>query len=452
MTNLNLTSRAAAAATRVIARLKQQGYQAVLVGGCVRDLLLGREPDDFDVATSATPDQVIPLFHKSILVGASFGVVIVVQDGIHTEVATFREETGYSDRRRPDSVRYSDAEHDALRRDFTVNGLYLEPLTNEVIDYVGGQQDLQARLLRCIGQPKDRFNEDALRLIRAVRFASSLDFEIESGTWTAIQANAHLVKHVSAERVRDELMKGLTRANPARFLELLDTSGLLGIILPEVEAMKGMAQPPQFHPEGDVFEHTKLVLANLPPQPSAALAMAALLHDVGKPPTATLTDRIRFNNHHKVGAEMADSICRRLACSNELREQVMAMIERHMRFVDFPDMRTSTMRRFLSSSFIQEELELHKADCLGCFNDLDTYELATAKLAELREDEATRGALPQPYINGVDLTALGLIPGPQYKLILQRMFDEQLENRFASRDEALVYLRENLDSLRKDKP
>jgi poly(A) polymerase len=431
----------------LIERLKRNGHEALLVGGCVRDLLLHREPEDFDVATSAWPEQVIPLFEKSILVGASFGVVIVVQDGIHTEVATFREETGYSDRRRPDSVKYSDAEHDARRRDFTVNGLYLDPLAGEVLDFVSGQADLDARLLRCIGRPEERFNEDALRLLRAVRFASSLDFQIEEHTWEALRPQTELICHVSSERIRDEIIKGLTRANPARFLDLLDRSGLLVHILPEVAAMKGVQQPPQFHPEGDVFEHTKLVLGNLPADPSPALALAAMLHDVGKPPTATCTDRIRFNNHHKVGAEITDSICRRLACSNELREQVVAMVERHMRFVDFPDMRTSTMRKFLFSPFIEEELKLHKADCLGCYNDLDTYELASKKLDELRQDQVSKGALPKPLLNGHDLMESGLKPGPAFSRILQRIYDEQLEERFASREEALQYLRENLDSL-----
>jgi poly(A) polymerase len=444
----DLSSSTAKAALSVIKRLHASGHQALLVGGCVRDLLLRREPLDYDVATSATPEQVDRLFDKSILVGASFGVVIVVHDGIQTEVATFREETGYSDRRRPDSVQFSDAEHDARRRDFTVNGLYLDPLKDEILDYIDGQRDLDRRLLRCIGTPADRFSEDALRLLRAVRFASSLDFQIEENTWTAVSNHAELIRHVSAERVRDELIKGLTRANPGRFLELLSASGILEIILPEVTAMKGVEQPPQFHPEGDVFEHTKLVLDHLPESPSPALALAALLHDVGKPPTATFTDRIRFNNHHKVGAEMADVICRRLSCSNELREQVVAMVERHMRFVDFPDMRTSTMRRFLSSPYIEDELRLHRADCLGCFNDLDTYELASGKLIELRQHQENQGALPKAFVNGRDLIELGLSPGPEFSRILQRLFDEQLEERFGSREDALRFLQDNLDTLR----
>jgi poly(A) polymerase len=421
----------------------------MLVGGCVRDLLLGREPEDYDIATNATSEEVARHFEKVILVGASFGVIIVVQDGVHIEVATFREEIGYSDRRRPDNVRVSDAEHDAKRRDFTLNGLYLNPPTGEILDYVGGQADLKNRILRAIGEPAERFNEDALRLLRAVRFASSLDFEIEENTWSAVRTNAELIRHVSSERIREELIKGLTRAHPSRFLELLSRSGLLEIILPEVHAMHGVQQPPQFHPEGDVFEHTKLVLQNLPANPSPALALAALLHDVGKPPTATFTDRIRFNNHHHVGAEMADEICRRLACSNELREQVVAMVERHMRFVDFPDMRTSTMRKFLSSPFIEDELQLHRADCLGCFNDLDTYQLATSKLTELREDQETQGALPKAMVTGRDLINLGLQPGPDFSVILQRLYDEQLEERFADRDEALAYVRDNLDALQK---
>lgn len=444
----NLSTPPAQAALAVIDRLTAAGFQALLVGGCVRDLIMCREAHDWDVATSATPEQVTPLFEKAILVGASFGVVVVVQNQHHIEVATFREETGYSDHRRPDAVRYSDAEHDARRRDFTMNGLYFDPRQRQVIDYVGGQQDIQNQMLRCIGTPEERFNEDALRLLRAVRFASSLDFQIDPATWAALQKLASEIRHVSAERIRDELIKGLTRPHPDRFLELLSSSGLLPVILPEVEAMRGCQQPPQFHPEGDVFTHTKLVLASLPPDPSPELALAALLHDVGKPPTMTITDRIRFNNHHKVGAEMADVICRRLACSNELREKVVHMVERHMRFVDFPDMRASTMRKFLSSPLIDEELQLHRADCLGCYNPLDTYELAAARLAEQRADEATKGALPKPFVTGEDLIELGLKPGPDFKTILQRMFDEQLENRFADRDAALFFLRENLEDLR----
>lgn len=437
---------AADAALRVAKLLMTAGFEAFLVGGCVRDLLMGRIPKDYDIATSATPEQVTSVFPDAMLVGAQFGVVIVPQEGHNIEVATFREETDYSDRRRPDSVRFSTAERDAQRRDFTVNGLFMNPVTHEVIDYVGGLHDLHGGLLKAIGDPDARLSEDALRLLRAVRFASTLRFKIESATWEAVCRNAGLIVHVSAERIRDELVRGLTGPSADQFLQLLSDSGLLALILPEAEALKGCEQPPEFHPEGDVFVHTKLVLRNLPEAPGPELAMAALLHDIGKPPTFNRSDRIRFNGHDKAGAEIADRICRRLAFSNDQRERIISMVARHMQFINFPDMRPSTMRRFLAAETIEDELELHRADSLGSNGSLSTYELARRKLAEVRA-EFQGPRLPAPLINGNDLMDLGLRPGPAFKSILQRVYDEQLEKRFEDRNAALRWLAENLEQL-----
>jgi len=438
-----LSSPAAMGALGVAERLRGAGYQALLVGGCVRDLLLGREPKDYDIATNATPEQVVPLFGRAVLVGAQFGVVVVRGDDHCIEVATFREETGYSDRRRPDKVKFSDAEHDARRRDFTINGLFMEPDTCQVLDYVGGVADLRAGLLRAIGAPADRFNEDSLRLLRAIRFASVLLFQIEASTWDAVRSLAHLIEHVSAERIRDELVRGLTEGPADVFLGLLSDSGLLRHVLPEVEQLKGCEQPEAFHPEGDVFVHTKLLLSHLPPHPSAELAMAALLHDIGKPPTMTITDRIRFNGHDKVGAEMADLICRRLAFSNYQRERIVSMVARHMQFINFPNMRKSTMWRFLAEDTMTEELWLHRADSLASHGSLDTYEIAVQKLNEMQQEQ--RGPkLAAPLITGADLIDAGMKPGPAFKQILQRAYDEQLENRFQDHENALAWLRDYL--------
>lgn len=427
-------------ALEVVRRLQAHGFSALLVGGCVRDILMGRVPEDYDVATDAHPEQMAQLFEKTLLVGAKFGVVVVVEEGAQVEVATFRTESGYSDRRHPSEVVFSDALHDARRRDFTINGLYFNPGSSEVIDYVEGRADIERRLIRAIGDPSARFSEDALRMLRALRFASSLDFEIDPGTWDAIKSLGHLVREISMERIRDELFRGLTKSHPDRFLQLLADSRLLAQVLPEIELLKGCEQPPEFHPEGDVFAHTKLMFSLLRPNPSPALAFAVLLHDVGKPATAEVSDRIRFNNHQKVGAQIAEEITRRLVFPNDLRERVASMVLRHMDFINLSKMRESTLRRFLADPNIDEELELHRVDCLASHGNLDNYELANERLAQIRAEEP-EGALPPPLVTGNDLIAMGLPPGPAFKRLLRSVQDAQLEGSVHDRPEALQYLK-----------
>jgi poly(A) polymerase len=440
---MNFQSPNAALAVGIVATLRNDGFDALLVGGCVRDILLGREPEDFDVATGAPPARVMELFPRTVPVGEKFGVVMVIGEDTQVEVATFRSESGYADRRHPQTVEFSDAVQDAARRDFTVNGMFLDPMTGEILDHVGGKADLEARMIRAIGNPDSRFGEDALRILRAMRFASSLGFRIETGTWDALCHHRELIREISAERIRMELTSGLTRPHPDRFLGLLDESGILEILLPEVAALKGCEQPPEFHPEGDVFVHTKLMLSLLKADPSPALAFAVLLHDIGKPATACKADRIRFNNHDKVGSEMADVICRRLAFSNCLREQVVAMVQRHMGFMSIPEMRESTVRRFLAAPTIGDEIELHRVDCLASHRNVDNLAIATRKLEEMRvEDSQPR--LPPPLINGDDLIALGLEPGPSFRVILNSVQDAQLEGQIATREEALRLVKSGL--------
>lgn len=439
------------AALSVIMRLRRAGHEALLVGGCVRDLLLGEQPNDYDVATSAHPEHVTALFPHHVAVGAKFGVLIVIEQGHPIEVATFRTESGYADRRRPDQVEFSDPQHDAQRRDFTMNGLFLDAVTHEIIDYVGGERDLRDRVLRTIGLPQERFSEDALRLLRAVRFASSMELEIEPQTLAAIQKLRDYITSVSPERIRDELMKGLTRAHPDRFVELLDETGLLEIVLPEVAATKGCEQPPEFHPEGDVFVHTVAMLRLLKADPSPVLAFATLLHDIGKPPTMEITDRIRFNNHHRVGAEMADEICRRLMFSNQDRESIVFMVARHMNFINLKAMKASTWKRFLSADTIEDELELHRVDCASSSNFLENYDLARERIEEMRA-EAPLGKLPPPFITGRDLIGLGLSPGPIFKELLDCVQDAQLEGTIESPEQALQLVRSILKSKEKPRP
>lgn len=432
-------------ATTVVARLRGAGHEAYLVGGCVRDLIMGRIPYDFDVATDARPSGVMKLFPRTFPVGIAFGVILVLPDQLGSEerpveVATFREDATYTDHRRPSSVRFSNAEEDARRRDFTMNGLFLDPESGRVLDYVGGEADISRRVVRAIGQPEDRFGEDALRVLRALRFAAGLDFEIDPATWNALVSSATTLSAISSERIRDELLKGLTQANPDRFLRLMHDSGCLSVILPEVADMAGCTQPPQFHPEGDVLRHTELLLANLPASPSPALALAALLHDVGKPPTREVSDRIRFNQHHRVGAEMADSICRRLALSNQLREQVVEMVLHHMDFMHIDRMRQATLRRMLARPTIAMEIDLHRADCLASHGDTSNYDAAKRHLEELQA-EATGPSLPPPIINGEDLMALGLTPGPAFRRILTAVQDAQLDGTVHTREEAIALVR-----------
>jgi len=424
-------------ARSIVAQLRAAGHQAYLVGGCVRDLLLGRPPKDFDVATDARPDRVSELFERSEQVGAHFGVVLVRENTAQVEVATFRSDARYSDGRRPDAVRFEgDPRQDAIRRDFTINALLLDPDTNQVLDFTGGRDDLRRRVVRAIGDPQERFQEDHLRLIRAVRFAARLGFEIEPATMAALQRLHGLIVKVSPERVRDELARILTEGGARRGFELLDETGLLGDILPEVAAMKGVAQPPEFHPEGDVWTHTLLLLEKLR-HPTVTLAAGALLHDVGKPATFRIADRIRFDGHVEEGVRLAHDILTRLRFSNEQISQIKALIAHHMRFKDSGQMRESTMKRFLRMENFTEHLELHRLDCLSSNGKLDTYKRVLARLAELGEEELR----PKPLLTGRDLIELGYQPGPSFGTMLAAVEDAQLEGSVQTKEDALALVR-----------
>src|SRR5450631_2435717 len=441
-------------ATSIVQTMRQGGFQAYLVGGCVRDLLLGRAPKDYDVATNTTPDQVMSLFPETYAVGAQFGVVLVpapetegARDGLNqvgakshaVEVATFRSDIGYSDGRHPDQVRFSrDPREDVARRDFTINGMLLDPVTGEVLDFVGGRKDLEAGIIRTIGDPEQRFAEDKLRMLRAVRFAARFHYAIEPATLNAVQHLAAEISQVSRERVRDELTKMLTEGHARRAFELLDETKLLHQVLPEIEAMKGVEQPPEFHPEGDVFVHTLLLLENLPQPCSPTLAWGGLLHDVGKPPTfRRAPDRIRFDSHVDVGGKMAEGILRRLRLSNDDAEQILALVDNHMRFGDVEKMKASTFKRFVRLSHFDEHLELHRLDCKASHRKLRMYDYTRQKIAEL-----TPAAIePAPLVSGDDLVAEGYSPGPQFKEILTAVEDAQLEGQLDSKEQAMRFVR-----------
>lgn len=406
----------------------------------MRDLLLGLPVADIDIATSARPDQVAELFPETLEVGKSFGVMIVVQDDMQFEVATFRKDLEYEDGRHPSGVRFTDAQEDARRRDFTVNALFLDPLSGEVIDYVGGQRDLQKGLIRCVGTADERFREDRLRVLRAVRFSCQLGFEIQEETREAIAKWAPQITTVSWERIRDEILRIFTGSRPAEGLDLLNETGLLHEILPEVESMIGVEQPPEFHPEGDVFVHTRLMF-ELSNDRSESLAIGILLHDVGKPPTFTVKERIRFDGHTEVGAEMAEDICRRLRLSKDATARIVDLVRNHLRFMHVREMRESTLKRFLRKENFHEHLELHRLDCLASHGDLSAYYFCLEKLEEFSK-EAMK---PEPLLGGRDLIALGLEPGPIFSEILEPVEDRQLEGRLKTREEALQWVRENYE-------
>ncbi|PYU98101.1 MAG: phosphohydrolase [Acidobacteria bacterium] len=427
------------AAVEIVRRLRAEGFQAYLVGGCVRDLVMGREPQDYDVSTDATPDAVVRLYPESLTVGAQFGVVLLPREAGDVEVATFRSDGRYTDGRHPDQVRYSKtAEEDVRRRDFTINGLLYDPLaapaaaptdrlaaaTNGVLDHVGGLADIQERRIRTIGDPTERFSEDRLRMLRAVRFTARFGFSLDPAALKAIRELAPEIRDVSAERVRDEIVKILTEGNPRRGFELLDEAGLLKEVLPEIKALQGVQQPPEFHPEGDVWTHTLMMLEGLR-NPTPTLALGVLLHDVGKPPTFSVRERIRFDNHVEVGARMAEDILKRLRLPSRETERVVELVRHHLRFKDFPQMRRSTQLRFLRMPAFDEHLELHRLDCLSSHRDLTNYELARRMLEETPPQEIK----PAPLVRGDDLIAKGYKPGPLFKQILQTVEDAQLEGK-----------------------
>jgi poly(A) polymerase len=429
-------------AVRICAHLHDAGHQSFFNGGCVRDIILGREPLDFDVSTDATPDRVQQLFPGSLAVGAQFGVIVVIEDSVQVEVATFRSDVGYADGRHPTRVEFSTfPEEDVRRRDFTINGLLMDPRDNKIYDFVGGQADLKAGVVRAIGDPALRFEEDKLRMLRAVRFAARFGFAIEAGTFAAIRRLAAQIRQVSQERIRDELNKMLTEGAARRAFELLDETGLLREVLPEVACMKDVEQPPQFHPEGDVWTHTLLMLEKLAARTPRTLAWGALLHDVGKPPTfrppSGPDDRIRFDEHVEVGVRIAEEICRRLRFSNEDTEQIASLVANHMRFKDVPKMRDSTRKRFARLLHFEQHLELHRLDCLSSHGDLSTYDFVQHFLAEI-PPETIR---PARLLTGEDLRDMGLNPGPLFREILAAIEDGQLEGKITSREDALKFVR-----------
>ena len=424
-------------ALAIVDRLHEEGHEAYFAGGAVRDLLLDKEITDIDIATSASPEQVEGLFAQTIPVGKAFGVVVVVMKSGNYEVTTFRKESGYEDGRHPSSVEFTDAKNDALRRDFTVNALFLNPEDDEIIDYIEGQKDLERRLIRTVGPPDHRFGEDKLRLLRALRLACQLGFEIERDTYRQIQRFAPELTQVSWERIRDELLKIFTGPEPSRGLKLLLDSGVLNQILPEAAAMDGVEQPPEFHPEGDVFVHTCLMF-ELAGELTETLALGILLHDIGKPPTFTIKERIRFDGHVEQGALMAANICRTLRISNDTREQVVDLVKNHLRFIHVQEMRESTLKRFLRKDNFDEHLELHRLDCLASHGDLSQYDFCREKQEELTQEQMR----PQPLVKGQDLIDLGLKPGPVFSEILGALEDLQLEGHLTSKGESLDWVRE----------
>ncbi len=439
-------------ALQVVKTLQQQGHKALFAGGCVRDELLGRQPKDYDVATSALPEEVEALFPKTIAIGKAFGVIAVIDHGETVEVATFRKDAGSIDGRHPAAVEFCAAREDALRRDFTINGLFYDPVQAELLDYVGGRRDLEQKKVVAIGTPTERFHEDHLRMLRAIRFAYTLDFELEEKTGLAIVEMAHLIQRISAERIEMELTRTLTESKkPGDALHQLYTSGLLEHILPEIIPMIGQEQPPQFHPEGDVFEHTVLMLNLMNQQQKKddaytprELAYTVLLHDVGKPSTACIgrgTDgrpRIRFDGHANVSAEIADRILSRLKFPNKERKHIIDAIRGHMRFMDVQNMRTATLRKMIGAEIFDLEMELHRLDCLGSHEMLENYDY----LNRFMDEMASEPVLPEPWINGHDLLELGIQEGRLIGKILKEAYDAQIEARFDSREDLLRWILE----------
>jgi poly(A) polymerase len=427
------------AARDIARRLRAAGHIAYFAGGCVRDLLRGRVPKDFDIATEATPQVVQKLFPRTYAVGAHFGVIVVLENEFQFEVATFRSDGAYIDGRHPIEVHFATAEEDAARRDFTINGMFFDPEKEEVIDFVGGRADLERRLIRAIGDPAQRFAEDRLRMLRAVRFATVLGFEIDPATWEAVVASASSIVQISAERIREELVKIFLSPNRARGWDLLDASGLMRAILPEFDALKGCEQPPQFHPEGDVFKHTRIMLEMLPAEASLPLVFSVLFHDVAKPPTATVDEegRIRFNGHDRIGAEMTEAIMERLRFSRAEIDATVEAVRQHMVFKDVPNMRVARLKRFMARPTFEDELELHRVDCASSHAMLDNYEFLLKK----KEEFANEPIIPPPLVRGDDLIAMGMKPGPKFGEILEAIETRQLEGGLKDREEALEWVK-----------
>jgi tRNA nucleotidyltransferase/poly(A) polymerase len=427
-------------AASIVRELQEHAYVAYFAGGCIRDALLDIPPKDIDIATSASPGQVQALFHRTIPVGIQFGVVRVRVAEMEFEVATFRSDGIYLDGRRPSAISFSTPEQDASRRDFTINGMFYDPLSERVIDYVNGREDLAGKLVRAIGQPSGRFAEDRLRMLRALRFAAALGFEIEAETWSAIRADAQEIAIISPERIRDELLKILVNPNRLRGFDLLDQSGLLAVILPEIEALKGCDQPEQFHPEGDVFVHTRLMLSLLAPDASGPQVLAVLLHDIGKPRVRSfdsIDQRIRFNGHDRVGAEMTEKVMTRLRFPRHEIDLVVDAVSNHMVFKDVRQMRPAKLRRFMARPHFGIELELHRIDCASSHGDLENYHFLINKESEFAQEPL----IPARLVRGDDLIAMGLTPGPRVGELLEAVQTAQLEGEIKTRAEALELLR-----------
>lgn len=427
------------AAIQIVRTLQDAGHEALFAGGCVRDELRGIAPKDYDIATSARPDDILALFPDGNTIGAHFGVILVKRSGHHFEIATFREDGEYGDGRRPDNVTFSTSEKDAERRDFTINGMFRDPIADHLIDYVGGQTDLEVQRIRAIGDANARFEEDYLRMLRAVRFATVLDYKIEEKTWHSLQRNVSRITKISPERIREELDKIWLSPNRLHGFDLLVESGLMQSIFPEIIALQGCEQPPQWHPEGDVFIHTRLMLSLLPAEASLPLVLSVLFHDIAKPATQTIdedTGRIRFNGHDSLGAEMSEEILKRLRYSNAVIEATVAGVRHHMHFKDVQKMKKSKLKRFMAREHFDDELELHRVDCLGSNGILDNYEFLQAKAEEF----ANEPLVPPPFLTGKDLIDRGMKPGPQFKEILTQAQDLQLEGTLTGREEALAWL------------
>lgn len=426
-------------AHEIVRKLRAAGHVAYYAGGSVRDLLRGQGPKDIDVATDARPEAVQKMFPRTYAVGAHFGVIVVLENGLQFEVVTFRSDGAYLDGRRPVEVHFATAEEDAARRDFTINGMFFDPEANEVIDFVGGRADLEARLIRAIGEPAQRFAEDRLRMLRAVRFATVLGFEIEASTWDAVVTYAAWINDISAERIREELVRIFMSPQRVRGWDLLDASGLMRAILPEVEAMKGCEQPPQFHPEGDVFKHTRIMLDLLPEEASLPLVFSVLFHDIGKPPTSSLDEngRIRFNGHDRIGAEMTEAVMQRLRFSRAEIDATVEAVRQHMVFKDVPNMRVAKLKRFMARPTFDDELELHRVDCASSHGMMDNYDFLRKK----KEEFANEPIIPPPLVRGDDLIALGLKPGPRFGEILEAVETRQLEGALTNREEALEWVK-----------
>lgn len=438
------------AARSIVRELQEAGFEACFAGGCVRDRLRGVPPKDYDIATSARPDEILKLYPRGDTIGAHFGVILVRRGRHHFEIATFREDGPYSDGRHPESVTFSTSEADARRRDFTINGMFHDPIADTLIDHVGGAADLSAGLIRAIGDPLERFEEDYLRLLRAVRFATLLDFTIEEATWSAIRAVADRITRISPERIREELDRIWLSPSRLRGFDLLVESGLMKAILPEIIHLQGCEQPPQWHPEGDVFVHTRLMLSHLPAEASLPLVLSVLFHDIAKPATYSYDaaeDRIRFSGHDKLGAKMTGDILRRLRYSNAVINATTAAVAHHMQFKDVRKMRTSTLKRFLARDNFDDELELHRVDCAGSNARFENYDFIQEKREEFRTAETP--LLPPRWIRGDDLIARGVTAGPAFGKILTEAQDLQLEGALSSREDALLWLDQRLAESRK---